>query len=86
MISTLDSSTQPIPNGVTAHAEDLARRGIAQANKASAAVREQATRMGEQTVGYIKDEPVKAVLMAAAVGAVTALLVGWATRSRRTIA
>jgi ElaB/YqjD/DUF883 family membrane-anchored ribosome-binding protein len=63
-------------------AEDLSRRGLERVRQAGTAVREQATRMGDQTVGYIKEEPLKAVLMAAAAGAFTALLVGWATRTR----
>jgi len=66
----------------TAQAEDLTRRGIERARQATATVREKATRVSDQTVGYIKDEPVKAVLAAAAVGAVAALLIGWLGRSR----
>ena len=62
--------------------EDLARLGIERARRASGAVRQQAVRMGDQTVGYIKDEPVKSMLIAAAAGAATALVVGWLSRSR----
>ena len=45
-------------------------------------MRDKAVQVSDQTVGYIKDEPVKAVLVAAAAGAVAALLIGWLSRSR----
>lgn len=80
----LDTLRQTAPTALaraTAQAEDLARRGIDRARQASSAVREQAARVGDQTVGYIKDEPVKSVVMAAAAGAVTALLLRWLARS-----
>lgn len=81
----IDSLRQTVPQALsraTAQAEDLARRGIERARHAGTAVREQAVRVGDNTVGYIKDEPVKSVLIAAAAGAATALLVSWLTRSR----
>ncbi|HEX5737914.1 MAG TPA: hypothetical protein VFY22_05340 [Hydrogenophaga sp.] len=65
-----------------AHAEALSKEGLERARRAKEAVREQAIRAGDQTVGYIKDEPVKAVAIAAGVGAVVALLVGYLGRSR----
>lgn len=83
--SGIDSVREGVPSAIsraTAQAEDLTRRGIERARQATATVREQATRVSDQTVGYIKDEPVKAVLVAAAAGAVTALLIGWLSRSR----
>lgn len=83
--SGIDSLRQSVPQAIsraTAQAEDLARRGIERARSASTAVREQAVKVGDQTVGYIKDEPVKSVLIAAAAGAATALLVSWLSRSR----
>ena len=63
-------------------AEALAQNGIERARQASAKVREQVGIAGEKTVGYIQDEPVKSVLIAAAVGAVSAALIGWLARSR----
>ncbi|MDO8906356.1 hypothetical protein [Hydrogenophaga sp.] len=66
-----------------AQAEALSKEGLERARRAKEAVREQALRAGDQTVNYIKDEPVKAVAIAAGVGAVAALLVGWLGRSSR---
>ena len=83
--SGIDGLREGVPSAIsraTAQAEDLTRRGIERARQATATVRDQATRVSDQTVGYIKDEPVKAVLAAAAVGAVAALLIGWLGRSR----
>ncbi len=83
--SGVDSLRKTVPEALsraTAQAEDLARLGIERARRASGAVRQQAVRMGDQTVGYIKDEPVKSMLIAAAAGAAAALVVGWLSRSR----
>jgi len=68
--------------GALQDAEALARNGIDRARQASTRVREQVGRASEKTVGYIQDEPVKSVLIAAAVGAVGAALVAWMMRSR----
>ena len=81
----IDGLREGVPSAIsraTAQAEDLTRRGMERARQASATVRDKAVQVSDQTVGYIKDEPVKAVLVAAAAGAVAALLIGWLTRSR----
>jgi ElaB/YqjD/DUF883 family membrane-anchored ribosome-binding protein len=67
----------------TAQVEDFARRGLQRARDAGSNVREQASRASDSTVGYIRDEPVKAVLIAAAAGAVLTVLAGALVRSRR---
>jgi ElaB/YqjD/DUF883 family membrane-anchored ribosome-binding protein len=76
------SSLSQAASQAASHAEELTRRGIERARAATLAAREQCARAGDQAVGYIKDEPVKAVLMAAAAGAATALLLAWLSRSR----
>ncbi len=71
----LEALREEVPTAFSraaAQAEALSRQGLERARQA-----------GDQTVGYIRDEPVKAVAMAAAVGAVAALLVGWLGRSSR---
>lgn len=81
----VDTLQEQVPSALTraaAQAEALSREGMERARRASEAARERALRMGDQTVGYIKDEPVKAVAIAAGVGALAALLVGWLGRSR----
>ena len=55
--------------------QDLTRRGIERAREVGYDVRDRAQRAGDRTVGYIQEEPVKAVLIAAAAGAAVALLI-----------
>lgn len=66
----------------TTQAEDMARAGIEKARAAGASVAEQANRVGDKTVNYVRDEPTKALLIAVAAGAAATLLIGWATRQR----
>ena len=68
--------------GAIKDAQAMAQNGIERARQASAKVRDQVGAAGEKTVTYIQDEPVKSVLIAAAVGAVSAALIGWLARSR----
>ena len=82
-VDTLQSQTSSALTRAAAQAEALSREGLERARRATEAARAQAQRVGDQTVGYIKDEPVKAVAIAAGVGAVAALLVGWLARSKR---
>lgn len=62
--------------------EDLARRTLEKARDAKVQVTDRATRVGDASVAYVRDEPVKSVLIAAATGAAVAALVGWMCRSR----
>jgi ElaB/YqjD/DUF883 family membrane-anchored ribosome-binding protein len=84
--SELDDLNDKVPAAVSrvaARAEDLTRRGIERARQTAAQARERATQVGDATVDRIKAEPVKAVLIAAAAGAATALLLQWLSHSRR---
>jgi len=65
----------PLLNRATEQASALAQRGVD-------AVRERAMHASDSTVNYIKDEPVKAILIAAAVGAALMALVSLMGRSR----
>ena len=58
------------------------RRGLDTMRDTSAQVRETALRTSDSTVGYIKDEPVKAILIAAAAGAALMALVSLLARTR----
>jgi ElaB/YqjD/DUF883 family membrane-anchored ribosome-binding protein len=62
--------------------EEMTKRSLERAKEASHVVRERVGRAGDMTVGYIREEPMKSLLVAAAVGAVVAGLIGWFTRSR----
>jgi len=52
-----------------ADAGHLSQRGLDALRDSTRQVRDRAHQAGERTVGYIHDEPVKAVLLAAAAGA-----------------
>ncbi|MEY2890728.1 MAG: hypothetical protein RJA98_636 [Pseudomonadota bacterium] len=67
---------------VAAQVDELTRRGIERARQASVEVRHSAERTSDRTVGYIKDEPVKSMLIAAATGAAVAALISLLARNR----
>lgn len=64
----------PIINRVASEAEELARRGINAMRDRSEQVRSSALRVSDNAVNSIKDEPIKAVLIAAAAGAALVFL------------
>ncbi len=65
----------PLIDRLSSQAESAARRGVDAVRDTSAQLREKAQRVSDSTVGYIKDEPVKAMLIAAATGAALMALV-----------
>lgn len=77
-----DSSTAPMLTRAAEQATAMAHRGIDAVREGSQQVRDKAQRASENTVQYIKDEPVKAVLIAAAAGAALMALVSLVSRSR----
>ena len=60
----------------------LAQRSVDAVRESSQHLRDKALRASDTTVGYVKDEPVKAMLIAAATGAALMALIGLLTRSR----
>lgn len=66
-----------------ADAGHLSQRGLDALRDSTRRMRDSAHRAGERTVGYIHDEPVKSVLIAAAAGAALMVLLGLTSRSRR---
>ncbi len=83
---SVETLREEVPSAISraaAQADQVARRGIDKARQATAEVRERVQVAGDYTVGYIKDEPVKSVLMAAAAGALLAALIGLVARSDR---
>lgn len=66
-----------------ADAGHLSQRGLDALRESTRHMRDSAHRAGERTVGYIHDEPVKSVLIAAAAGAALMVLLGLTGRSRR---
>ena len=72
----------PVINRVAAKAEELAKRSADVVRDRSQQIKEQAYRAQDMTVGYIKDEPLKSILIAAAAGAALMALVQLLTRER----
>jgi len=72
----------PLLNRVSSQAEAAARRGIEAVRDTSQQLREKALRASDSAVGYVKDEPIKSMLIAAATGALLMGLVALMSRSR----
>ena len=72
----------PALNRATEHVTDFAQHGLDVVRDGSRRIRLQAQHASEATVNYIRHEPVKAVLIAAATGAVLMALVSLIARSR----
>jgi ElaB/YqjD/DUF883 family membrane-anchored ribosome-binding protein len=84
--SMLDATTQAADkalNSLNHEAQNLAQRGNRLLHDSSAQVRKQAEQARDATRGYIQHDPLKAVLIAAAAGAVLVLLGSVLTRSPR---
>jgi ElaB/YqjD/DUF883 family membrane-anchored ribosome-binding protein len=72
----------PVINRVATKAEELARRSADAVRDSSQQMKERAYRAQDMTVGYIKDEPLKSILIAAAAGAALMALVSLLARDR----
>ena len=72
----------PFIDRLSTQAEAAARRSAEALRETSAQMRERALRAQDSTVGYIRDEPMKAILIAAATGAALMALIGLMSRSR----
>jgi ElaB/YqjD/DUF883 family membrane-anchored ribosome-binding protein len=70
----------PLLHRANQRAIAVARRGVDAVRDSSLRLRYQANRAADGTVNYIKDEPVKSVLIAAAAGAALVALVSLAMR------
>lgn len=81
-VETARQATVPALEKLGTSAESLARRSAETARIKSQQLREQAHRSSEQAVGYIRHEPVKSVLIAAALGALFGLLMAPGRRDR----
>jgi ElaB/YqjD/DUF883 family membrane-anchored ribosome-binding protein len=83
LADTVDSVRSPSPaiNRIANDAEQLRQRSADALRNASFQVRESALRASDNTVAYIRDEPVKAVLIAAAVGAASMALLNAVSRA-----
>lgn len=82
-VESARDTIQPAIARLASQAESLARRGLDVMRDSAGQVRERAQTMGDVTVRYVKDEPVKAVLIAAAAGAALMALASLIQSSRR---
>jgi len=72
----------PMLNRTTEQASELAQRGVDSVLDTSHQLKEKALRASHNSVNYIKEEPVKSMLIAAATGAALMALVSLVSRSR----
>lgn len=77
------NAAKPVMERLAKDAESIARRGLDTARDTSRQLRERAARASGSTVRYIQDEPVKAMLIAAAAGAALVTVIGLLNRSRQ---
>jgi ElaB/YqjD/DUF883 family membrane-anchored ribosome-binding protein len=71
----------PALDRLSQQAEELARRSIDTVRERSALLREKAVQLSDATTGRIRDEPLKAMLIAAATGAALMALLTLLSRS-----
>ena len=76
------SKAGPMLNKVASQAEAAARRGMDAVRDTSQQLRDRAMQAQDMTVAYVKDEPIKAMLIAAATGALLMGIISMLGRSR----
>ena len=81
-VDDIHDQTAPLLSRVSSQAEAAARRGIEAVRDTSQQLREKALRASDSAVGYVRDEPIKAMLIAAATGALLMGIVALMSRSR----
>ena len=82
-VEDIRSQAMPLIDRVSGQASAAAKRSIDAVRDTSQQLRDKAVRASDSTVAYVKDEPVKAVLIAAATGALLMGLVSLMRRSRQ---
>ncbi|QDL36767.1 hypothetical protein [Rhodoferax sediminis] len=81
-VEDMRQQATPLLNRATQQVNTLAQQGMDTVRDTSQQLREQAIRAADSTVSYVKEEPVKAMLIAAATGAALMALVSLMSRSR----
>ena len=81
-VEDMRQQAAPRLNRATEQGNTLAQQGMDTVRDTSQQLREQAIRAADSTVSYVKEEPVKAMLIAAATGAVLMALLSLMIRSR----
>lgn len=81
-VDDVRSQAAPMLSKVSSQAEAAARRGIDAVRDTSQQLRDKAVQASDMTVAYVKDEPIKAMLIAAATGALLMGIISMMARSR----
>jgi ElaB/YqjD/DUF883 family membrane-anchored ribosome-binding protein len=81
-VEDMRQQATPLLNRATQQVNTLAQQGMDTVRDTSQQLREQAIRAADSTVSYVKEEPVKAMLIAAATGAALMALISLMSRSR----
>lgn len=82
-VQSLRDQASPRLDGATEQAGAVLQRGLGALRDSSQQLRAKAQQAGASTTQYIQQEPVKAVLIAAATGAALMALISLMSRSRR---
>ncbi len=83
--ATADQALDGLQNQVhslKADANQLSQRGLQAVREGTQQLRDRAHQASDQTLHYVKAEPVKSLLIAAATGAALVALIGLMSRSR----
>lgn len=81
--ASITAQTESNVNELAQKAEDMARRGVDVVRDSVTTLRTRAADTGVATVRYVQEEPVKAVLIAAAAGAALMGLASLVRNARR---
>ena len=81
-LQDLREKAAPVLDRATERVTSMAHRGIDSVRETSHQLRVKAEHASDTTVGYIREEPMKSVLIAAATGAALMALVSLVARSR----
>lgn len=81
-LSEFNSNAAPLLDKVSDQAQKLLQQGREVFNNTTQRVREKAAQASDMAIDYTKDEPIKALLIAAATGALLMGLVSMMARSR----
>lgn len=76
-VDTLRQAAPALVNRTALQVEALTRRTLQRAHDASQLAKERVGRAGDRSIDYIRAEPVKSVLIAAATGAALLAVAGW---------
>ena len=80
-VQNLRHQAAPLFNRASDEAHTLTQRSLDAMRDSSRQLRDQARHASDNTVNYIKHEPVKSILIAAATGAALMALIGLVTRA-----